>query len=116
MIGGKNAELNLRFEDIWYSSDGHQWQKLLDKTPFGSRSGHTSLIKDGAFMLIGGMSDSLHSKNNMQNDIWQSNDGFNWVRIVDKAKFDPRKLHSSVIFKNNILVIGGMDIKNRPRN
>jgi len=43
-----------------------------------------------------------HGVNTYLNDVWLSNDGFNWELILDNGNFAPRSGHSTIVHNNNI--------------
>jgi len=62
--------------------------------------------------LIGG---NIHSKNNEEknnigdsNDVWYSTDGVEWTKLKKDIPWEPRRAFTSLIFKNNLWIIGGV--------
>lgn len=45
------------------------------------------------------------------NEIWESEDGHNWVLIQSNAFDTARALHSAVVYNNKLYVYGGLDNK-----
>ncbi|MBI3632761.1 MAG: hypothetical protein HY226_00560, partial [Candidatus Vogelbacteria bacterium] len=104
-VNSNNAELN----DVWSSADGKNWV-LEDYAPWGGRHYHTSLVFNNKIWVFGGA--GIHSDSNGHNvidynDVWSSSNGRDWTLVTDKAQWEPREGHSSVVFDGQMWVIGG---------
>ena len=96
------------FSDVWYSSDGTSWSPATQKAPFRTRFLHTSLAFNSKIWVIAGSNDS-QSVYNPLGDVWSSSDGSVWDQATSAALFSPRSGHTSVVFNNEMWVIGGED-------
>lgn len=103
-------------EGATVSSDSHSFstRSILfnDNTvtvnaDFDDRSGHTSVVFDDKFWVIGG---------SRKNDVWNSEDGKSWSLATDAAQFSERSGHTSIVFDNRLWVIGGIDRLNNRLN
>lgn len=103
VAGGKIGKDSLP-GDIWTSSDGTQWQKVV-QSPFLKRYYHSMVLFQHKILITGGINDS--SEQNCLNDSWFSSNGINWEKAQSRAPFVPRYAHGSVTFKNSIFLIGG---------
>jgi len=45
------------------------------------------------------------------NDVWESEDGIAWIKVIGSADFESRGYHSSVVHMNRMWIIGGWHIK-----
>lgn len=97
-------------DDNWYSSNGSSWT-LASAPPYGGRYGHGAAVLNGQIFVIGG-----YKMGALQNDIWSSPDGINWVQINAKAPFTARADFVTLVYNNLIWVIGGWDGSSPPRN
>ena len=105
-----------RTNDIWNSTDGVNWTLVNANADFSARALHTSLVFDGKMWVIGGSALDSNNDSLLKNDIWYSADGINWVEASDKARFDGRFSHTSVVFDNKMWVIGGFSSSNTYMN
>jgi len=103
VIGGTD-DTNV-YSDVWYSSDGVDWNKATGNTGFSPRYGHSSVVFDGKIWVIGGNDLGPTAVN----DSWYSADGITWNRATNGAGFSARYGQSSVVFDNRMWVIGGDD-------
>jgi len=90
--------------DIWSSTDGISWTKVVDSTAFSRRRSHASVVFNNEMWVIGGK-----DADRFQDDVWHSSDGINWLLATDSAGFSGRMDHAAVVFENKIWVIGGYD-------
>jgi hypothetical protein len=51
--------------------------------------------------------------NGYVNDIWTSDDGANWTRVVEHAEWPARAGHSLEVFQNKLWLIGGVNYNER---
>jgi len=87
------------------SSDGITWTS--GKSIFSRREGHSSVVFNGKFWVIGG-----GYNGDLKNDVWSSTDGTTWTMVNESAGFSPRIYHTSVVYDNKMWVIGGTDGSN----
>jgi leucine-zipper-like transcriptional regulator 1 len=107
LIGGDDVWLSST-NDVWYSANGTNWFKATSGAAFSSRGYHSSVVFNGSMWVIGGYTNEGGLTNSLGvNDVWYSSDGTNWLRAIANAAFPPKSWHSSVVFNNNIWVIGG---------
>jgi len=84
--------------DLWNSSDGVTWTKVLDETPY-----------DGyAEMVV--YHDKLWA---IKGSVWNSSDGVTWTQVLDKTPFGARSYGECVVFQDKIWQLGsGNDVWN----
>jgi len=104
VIGGVDSN-GKYLNDVWYSSDGTDWQEATPSAAFSPRTGHASVVLDDRMWVIGGAYRS--SEDRFLNDVWFSSDGTNWSCATSSAFTSPIGYHASVVFDNKIWVIGG---------
>ncbi|WGK69724.1 kelch repeat-containing protein [Candidatus Haliotispira prima] len=102
VIGGNDgAERN----DVWKSADGASWKQVTDSAAFSTRHSHTSVVFGNEIYVIGGYTETRYLR--AANDVWKSADGITWTQVTDSAAFPARPNHASVVFGNEIFVMGG---------
>ncbi|XLS27821.1 kelch repeat-containing protein [Flavobacteriaceae bacterium M23B6Z8] len=98
LIGGRsNSGMFLR--DVWYSEDGTNWTLATDSGAFLSAAFHSTVVFNGRMYLI---TDS--SGGNVS--VWSSTNGADWRNETSTA-FPAREKFRSVVFNNEIYVLGG---------
>ena len=97
--------------DVWYSADGINWSEVTTSNIWSARIFHSSVVFDGKIWVLGGSTTNSGEIN--KNDVWYSTDGSNWVEASTNAAWSARNSHSSVVFDNKILVLGGYDGGNK---
>lgn len=109
VIGGLNVggSDNIFLNDVWYTTDGVNWNLATDQAPFGGRRKHTLTTDGNSMYLIGGESEDYV----FHNDIWKSDDGINWEQIVlEDPTFPSRGSHTSVYHNELHWIINGFPI------
>ncbi|HVZ79174.1 MAG TPA: hypothetical protein VHE12_00075 [bacterium] len=99
--GFRNEDLN----DIWTSTDGLQWTRVLAQAPFDMRTGFTVAAADGRLWVTGGRGED----GALNNDVWYSCDGAHWSKETEHAGFSPRQGASALVFNNGLWILGGLD-------
>ena len=94
---------NSRENDVWYSTDGIDWEQATDDAAWSDRYAHTSLVYDNKMWVLGGYTDSR------ENDVWYSTDGINWEQATDDAAWSGRNYYTSLVYDNKMWVLGGYD-------
>ncbi len=106
VIGGETC-CGGRFNDVWSSTDGQNWELVTDNAPWTGRSQFGATVFDGKMWLTGG--NSSYTSGNEFNDVWSSTDGLNWTLETDNPEFAPRYGVEMVTFNGKMLVMGGRD-------
>jgi hypothetical protein len=106
------------FEDVWSSEDGKVWNLETQKAPWGRRYTPYVVVHDQKIWLMGGNTwigrradsdcaiDDCVAKG--YNDIWASDNGKDWIQVLEHAPWVPRGfVHGSAVLNGRIWVIGG---------
>lgn len=72
--------------------------------PFADRDSHATIVFKNKLYIIGG---GRSFGGNRYNDVWVSENGFDWTELTGGTRFTPRLWHSAVIFNDKIWIIGG---------
>jgi len=109
LTGGMDLKNNV-YNDEWYF-DGNKWNQVL--VPWEERQGHALIEYENELWLIGRLNDF---ENKGENNIWTSKDGMTWNKFNEQIPWTGREDFESVVFKDKIWVLGGMDSNWRWRN
>jgi hypothetical protein len=99
--------------DVWSSPDGATWSKVLTYSASGSvsqfspRAYFASAVYDNLMWVVGGI-----GTGGDLNDAWYSSDGAHWTQAASRAAFTARNNLSSVVFNNELMILGGWDPTN----
>ena len=97
IVEGIDENYSLK-NDVWYSTDGANWQLATEDAGFPATRQHASVVFDNKIWVIGG-----HGSE----EAWYSGDGVNWTLATDSLPFPYRVEHTMVVFGGKIWVIGG---------
>ncbi|MEX2235099.1 MAG: hypothetical protein WD824_23245 [Cyclobacteriaceae bacterium] len=86
--------------DIWSSTDGIRWTKVLDTAPWNGRFNPRLLVFKDRLWLVGGQGES---------DIWRSDDGKNWTQVKTDCPWKDRYDYGAIVFDNLMWVYGGRE-------
>lgn len=93
------------YQDVWNSSDGVHWEKVLDKAPWPARIWSTCIVYHEYIFLLGGFQDQPRLN---FNDVWYSRDGKEWTQLKTQAIWKERHETSVLDFNDKLWVIAGM--------
>ena len=103
-------------KDVWASTDGVNWECVQPDTGYGARSGSAVASYDGKLWVMGG---SVNVPNDPPekgydtittlNDVWCSEDGVTWERVLEHAPWAPRKWFVAAVYAGRLWIIGGYD-------
>lgn len=104
------------FNDVWRSTDGAHWDRVLEHAPWSQRGqiGGSAVMNGRIWILGGGTYDTpQHPERNYYNDVWSSADGINWECHTEHAPWDPRQYHDVAVFDDKLWVMEGYNKGNR---
>lgn len=130
VMGGYNPGVmngDTYFEDVWCSSDGKNWDLVVEDAPWLGRRGHElAVLGEGdnqALLLVGGFSaDEETGYRQYNNDVWKTTDGKNWEIVKettqptesDNSDWIPRMHHKIVNVNRDgteyLYLIGGQSM------
>src|SRR5262249_2411301 len=109
IVGGDTNQGHYQ-NDVWNSHDGIHWQLVTDGVPWKNRVLHYVVAHDGRIWVMGGQSLPQFgaAEERFHNDVWNSEDGVSWTRVIEHASWAPRgMIGGQAVFKNRMWVLGG---------
>jgi leucine-zipper-like transcriptional regulator 1 len=106
MMAGAHGDGTLR--DVWYSSNGVNWQNAVEYAPWSLASAaavaaNNFMVIMGGYRLFGGIGEL-----DIRNNVYSSTDGANWEELpYSGQRWSPRYGHAAVLFDNKVWVLGG---------
>jgi hypothetical protein len=97
------------FADVWKSKNGHDWELVTDKAPWGKRRSLPLVVFKDKIWLIGGYEQGVGTKG----DIWSTNNGKDWKLVTEGASFGAREGHTVTVFQDKLWLIGGVNFDKR---
>ncbi len=107
VFGGVNYEQHKRFNDVWVSENGFDWEVLTESAPWHSRWDHDVAYFNNKFVLYGGMDTGDVGFN----DLWTSPDAINWTLVSSDSEIGKIQGQVLVSYKNILFLVGGLDAK-----
>jgi hypothetical protein len=106
--------------DIWTSTDGASWERVMPKEPYWPQRGMIGgsiVFKDRVWILGGGTYDTPKvPERKFFNDVWSSADGIVWKRHVEHAPWQGRQYHDVAVFDDRMWVLEGYSQPGGNRN
>jgi len=100
--------------DVWSTADGVNWTCSTEKAPFGKRMGSAVAAYDGKLWLMAGNTPGAndpvekgYKDVTTHNDVWCSEDGARWTRVVEHAPWPPRQWCVAAVYAGRLWLIGG---------
>jgi hypothetical protein len=108
MIGGGITRYDPfeAYQDVWNSSDGVHWNRVLDRAPWPARIWSTCIVYHDHFFLLDGFQ-AQPTRINF-NDVWYSGDGKTWRQLKTETIWKERHEASVLVFNDKLWVIAGM--------
>lgn len=109
VIGGDCNQKHYQ-NDVWNSADGVHWTQVADDVPWAPRALHFAWSFRGKLWVAGGqtMPAFAGGEERFYHDVWCSDDGVSWTRVVEQAPWPPRGMSSGqVILHDKIWILGG---------
>jgi hypothetical protein len=107
LLGGKKISLNQANAEteVWSSTDGLRWVKVLAKTPFFMNEEHAALVYDNKMWVVG-KGDDINYKVST-NDSWYSTDGVKWTKVSSSEPFPADFRFTALVYNGAMWVIAG---------
>jgi hypothetical protein len=90
--------------DVWCSSDGVQWTRVIEHAPWAERMWFVSQVYAGKLWIIGGFS---NRKSVNFAEVWYTEDGKTWHEYRSAAMFSPRHEVTPYVFNGSLWVVDG---------
>jgi len=101
---------------VWKSTDGVNWTCMARDLPYGGRSRSTIISYDGKLWLMAGSvgipndpPEAGYPKITTFNDVWCSEDGVTWERVLEHAPWAERQWTVGEVYRDRMFIIGGYD-------
>jgi hypothetical protein len=113
--GNDDWERSVRaFNDVWSSLDGENWvleNPHANWAPRGLIHGY-AVLNNELYIMGGGIKGYADNKLLSgtiaeYNDVWKTNDGIHWTRVIQHASWEPRTHFSITAFNGNIFITDG---------
>jgi hypothetical protein len=91
--------------DVWATSDGAHWKLVTEHAGWSPRAYHAAVVHDGKMWVMGG--GNYVPQYRALNDVWCSEDGVKWTRVLEAAAWPPRLWFSAAVYRDRIWVLGG---------
>lgn len=105
--------------DVWHSGDGVNWTLATDDALFGNRAASAVVVFADKLWLMGGRVSRVNTppekgypEYTTFNDVWCSEDGASWTRVLEHAPWAPRMWFISKVYDGKMWIIGGYDNAN----
>jgi hypothetical protein len=95
--------------DVWCSHDGKEWDLINKSAPWIHSDLSMSVVFKDKMWIMGGWYNGRLEGHSASNMVWSSNDGVNWTKITDNAKWSPRLAAAIVVFKGKLWILGGTE-------
>jgi hypothetical protein len=90
--------------DVWCSSDGAHWTRVLDHAPWAERMWFVAKFYAGQLWIMGGFS---NRKSVNFAEVWHTQDGVAWQEYKSEPMFSARHEVSPYLFDGSLWVVGG---------
>lgn len=92
------------YSDVWSSSDGVKWTRILDRAPWSARMWPTVIVKDNRIWLFGGFSNEINAN---LGDLWVSDNGVDWLPVHLPGGPSPRHFATPYATDDGIIFAAG---------
>jgi hypothetical protein len=106
LMGGRDAAGN-PLGDVWTSADGSTWT-LTNLGAFPGRWDFGLTASSTRIYVAGGNTGFANGSNSYYSDVWFSNDGTTWQRLVANAPWVARTNFGFFWLGTNLYVVGGL--------
>lgn len=92
------------YNDVWCSSDGVNWTRVLEHAPWEQRQWCVGQVYGGYLFILGGFS-NRRSVN--FDDVWYTADGVTWQELKTEHKFTPRHEITTYDYQGRLWAVAG---------
>jgi hypothetical protein len=103
-------------DDVYCTEDGVNWTCVTDDAPYGNRACTAVAAYDGKLWVCGGRikqandpPEEGYEDYTSFNDVWCSENGKDWTRVVEHAPWAPRMWFIAKVYRGRLWIIGGYD-------
>lgn len=116
VFGGFNGLTNTFFNDCWSSPDGVAWTQLTSGASWSPRASFSCTSGNNGIYLFGGVANTPVA-NTFLNEIWFSQNGITWSKIITSGTLWSVRLSSMAFWYNRkYYVVGGIGPANLQLN
>ena len=105
VVGGQAN--GIAFRDVWRSTDGETWERLVATAAFGPTYRHGMAVYRGSLWIVGRSDVNQFGSPLPEADVWRSADGISWELVTATAAFGARSDHQVAVHDGSLWVIGG---------
>jgi len=119
IVGGDTNQFHYQ-DDVWCSDDGVNWRQVADRVPWHTRAVHHTVVFEDAIWVMGGQCIPKHVPEVPEafyNDVWRSEDGLHWERVLEHAPWSKRgQIGGAAVKDGRLWLLGGgtYETPNRP--
>lgn len=113
-MGGEDPKITrntIYYNDIWNSTDGENWTKISDNSPWQERADFNLFTFNNKLWIVGGFN-KHNSQTDWLNDVWNSDDGVTWNQVTNRGPWQNREGMSVNVHNNKLYLIGGHSTTN----
>jgi len=106
------------YNDVWNSSDGVTWTRVLEHAPWSPRGmiGGSVVLNGRIWLLGGGTYDTpAVPQRKYFNEVWSTANGVDWKQHAN-ATWAPRQYHDVAVFDDKLWVMEGGNLEMQPFN
>jgi hypothetical protein len=94
--------------NVWWTSDGLNWALATAQPGWSPRLGAAAIQFRDRIWLLGGVEDYHRAgPDQLKNDVWNSEDGVVWTRVLEGAPWSPRAFSAIAVFDDHLYLMGG---------
>jgi hypothetical protein len=111
-VSNYGTAFTVHYNDIWVSESGSEWSNLTENAPWEGRLWPSIAVYDNKLWLMGGWSYNKDtggylSNYGNQNDVWYTENGLDWIQLVEPIVWLNRHASYSMIFQDNLYLFAG---------
>lgn len=100
---GRGTDTTAEYSDVWYTTDGRDWVRLLDRAPWSART-HFTVTSTPLYIYV--TDGSVRSQQKMSNDVWRTASGHTWEQLTP-TPWTPRHASALTYHKGRLYLATG---------